>query len=77
MFLTDSNTFASQLLGWYTRHKRDLPWRHTRDPYLIWLSEVILQQTRVKQGLPYYQAFAERFPTVADLARADEQRPVI
>ncbi len=71
--MTDSNTFASQLLGWYTRHKRDLPWRHTRDPYLIWLSEVILQQTRVKQGLPYYQAFAERFPTVADLARADEQ----
>lgn len=60
-------------MGWYARHKRDLPWRHTRDPYLIWLSEVILQQTRVKQGLPYYLAFAERFPTVFDLARAQEQ----
>jgi A/G-specific adenine glycosylase len=71
--LIDQTTFAPRLLGWYARHKRDLPWRHTRDPYLIWLSEVILQQTRVKQGLPYYLAFAERFPTVFDLARAEEQ----
>jgi len=71
--LIDQTTFAPRLLGWYGRHKRDLPWRHTRDPYLIWLSEVILQQTRVKQGLPYYLAFAERFPTVHDLARAEEQ----
>ena len=71
--MIDQTTFAPRLLGWYARHKRDLPWRHTRDPYLIWLSEVILQQTRVKQGLPYYLAFAERFPTVHDLARAEEQ----
>ena len=71
--LIDQTTFAPRLLSWYARHKRDLPWRHTRDPYLIWLSEVILQQTRVKQGLPYYLAFAERFPTVFDLARAEEQ----
>ncbi len=71
--MIDQTTFAPRLLGWYARHKRDLPWRHTRDPYLIWLSEVILQQTRVKQGLPYYLAFAERFPTVFDLARAEEQ----
>lgn len=55
------------------RHKRDLPWRHTKNPYLIWLSEVILQQTRVKQGLPYYYAFTEKFPTISDLALADER----
>ncbi len=54
------------------RHKRDLPWRHTTDPYLIWLSEIILQQTRVKQGMPYYEAFAEKYPTVSDLAMAEE-----
>ncbi len=65
--------FAFVLVDWYHAHKRDLPWRHTRDPYLIWLSEVILQQTRVAQGLPYYQRFVEAFPTVADLAAATEQ----
>jgi A/G-specific adenine glycosylase len=64
--------FAAALLEWYPRHRRDLPWRHTRDPYAIWLSEVILQQTRVKQGLPYYLDFISSYPTVQDLAAAPE-----
>nr|WP_262708223.1 A/G-specific adenine glycosylase [Hymenobacter persicinus] len=64
--------FAPALLEWYPRHRRDLPWRHTRDPYAIWLSEVILQQTRVKQGLPYYLDFITTYPTVQDLAAAPE-----
>ena len=54
-------------------YKRDLPWRHTRDPYRIWLSEVILQQTRVAQGKPYYDRFIDAYPTVEDMARADER----
>ncbi|GAB3564109.1 A/G-specific adenine glycosylase [Spirosoma luteolum] len=66
-------TFAPTLERWYARHKRDLPWRHTTDPYRIWLSEVILQQTRVAQGMPYYLRFTEAYPTVADMARADER----
>lgn len=57
------------LLDWYARHGRDLPWRRTRDPYRIWLSEVILQQTRVAQGMDYYLRFTERFPDVGSLAR--------
>lgn len=65
--------FAEQLMGWYQKHKRNLPWRNTKDPYLIWLSEIILQQTRVVQGLPYYEKFVEAFPTVYDLAEAQEQ----
>lgn len=65
--------FAVRLIAWYQRNHRDLPWRHTTDPYSIWLSEVILQQTRVKQGLPYYQAFLRTFPTVHALAAASEQ----
>lgn len=65
--------FAEQLIGWYQKHKRNLPWRNTKDPYLIWLSEIILQQTRVAQGLPYYEKFIEAFPTVYDLAEAPEQ----
>ena len=64
---------AQALLAWYPRHRRDLPWRHTRDPYAIWLSEVILQQTRVAQGLPYYLDFLTSYPTVHDLAAAPEQ----
>lgn len=63
---------AKDLLRWYTVHKRDLPWRETRDPYAIWLSEIILQQTRIDQGLSYYLKFMERYPAVTDLARADE-----
>lgn len=60
------------LITWYLQNKRDLPWRNTRDPYLIWLSEIILQQTRVEQGYPYYQRFSETYPTVAHFAEAAE-----
>ena len=60
--------FSRILLDWYARCGRDLPWRRTRDPYRIWLSEVILQQTRVAQGLDYYRRFVERFPDVRALA---------
>jgi A/G-specific adenine glycosylase len=59
------------LLTWYRRHRRDLPWRHTSEPYKIWLSEVILQQTRVAQGMQYYHDFVSRFPTVQALAAAN------
>ncbi|MBO0951636.1 A/G-specific adenine glycosylase [Fibrella forsythiae] len=65
--------FAPTLETWYEQHRRDLPWRNTTDPYRIWLSEVILQQTRVAQGLPYYLRFTETYPTLPDLARADER----
>ena len=60
------------LREWYLIHRRDLPWRETNKPYLIWVSEVILQQTRVDQGLAYYMRFVEKFPTVFDLANANE-----
>ena len=59
------------LLAWYRRERRDLPWRRTRDPYAIWLSETMLQQTRVETVIPYYQRFLEHFPDVAALASAD------
>ena len=62
------------LLHWYKANKRDLPWRLTSDPYQVWLSEIILQQTRVAQGLPYYNQFIRNFPTVFDLAKAPEQK---
>jgi len=65
--------FSKNVIIWYSDNKRDLPWRHTTDPYLIWLSEIILQQTQVKQGLPYYESFIKAFPTVFDLAKSDEQ----
>ncbi len=61
-------------MRWYAKNQRDLPWRHTQDPYLIWLSEVILQQTRVAQGMPYYAHFTETFPTVHDLAAAEQEQ---
>jgi A/G-specific adenine glycosylase len=60
------------ILNWYIKHKRDLPWRETADPYRIWLSEVILQQTRVEQGLPYYLRFTGRYKTVRQLAAAND-----
>lgn len=60
------------LLQWYDSEKRDLPWRESLDPYRIWLSEIILQQTRVDQGMPYYERFLETFPTVVSLAEASE-----
>lgn len=66
--------FSRVLRSWYRDHRRSLPWRDTTDPYRIWLSEVILQQTRVDQGLPYYQRFIEAFPDVASLAQAPEQQ---
>ena len=66
--------FSQILCRWYTAHKRDLPWRGEPNPYYVWLSEIILQQTRVSQGLPYYLNFVEQFPTVADLANAPEER---
>ncbi len=60
------------LIRWYKRHKRDLPWRNFTDPYTIWISEIILQQTRVNQGLPYFYKFQKNYPTVRHLAEADE-----
>jgi A/G-specific adenine glycosylase len=69
----DSFDFAQRLVQWYEQNKRDLPWRDTNNAYFIWLSEVILQQTRVNQGLPYYLKFVEAFPTVQDMAAAEEQ----
>lgn len=66
------NTFSETLLGWYAENKRDLPWRNTADPYLIWISEIILQQTRVAQGYEYFLRFVKRFPDVASLAQASE-----
>ncbi len=65
-------TFSEKLINWYYQNKRDLPWRNINDPYKIWLSEVILQQTRVAQGLPYYEKFVEQYPTIKSLANADE-----
>ena len=65
--------FSKNVINWYSDNKRDLPWRHTVNPYFIWLSEIILQQTQVKQGLPYYKSFVKTFPTVYDLAKSDEQ----
>lgn len=64
--------FTTTLLEWFATHRRDLPWRHTSDPYSIWLSEVILQQTRIQQGEGYWLRFMRRWPTVGDLAAATE-----
>ncbi len=66
--------FSKILIQWYLQNKRDLPWRSTVNPYYIWLSEIILQQTRVEQGISYYFKFIERFPTVNDLAFASEEQ---
>lgn len=67
-------SFSTKIIHWYNQNYRDLPWRNTTDAYKIWLSEIILQQTRVSQGLPYYINFITAFPTVNDLANADEQQ---
>ncbi|EPX59003.1 A/G-specific adenine glycosylase [Cystobacter fuscus DSM 2262] len=67
---TRRESLRSGLLAWYDRQKRDLPWRRTRDPYAIWLSEVMLQQTQVTTVIPYWERFLQRFPTVEALARA-------
>lgn len=64
-------SFSDRIIRWYRANKRDLPWRQTHDPYRIWISEIILQQTRVDQGMDYYHRLLEAFPTVTDLANAD------
>jgi A/G-specific adenine glycosylase len=69
----DKRYFSEKVAEWYDLNKRDLPWRATKDPYKIWLSEIILQQTRVAQGLPYYEKFISKFPDVRRLAAASEQ----
>ncbi len=66
--------FNSLIHHWYSLYKRDLPWRDTRNPYCIWLSEIILQQTRIEQGRAYYMSFTEEFPTISDLASASEDK---
>lgn len=66
--------FSNLLIQWYLQNKRDLPWRNTTDPYPIWLSEIMLQQTRVAQGMPYFLSFTTAFPTVFDLAKANEEQ---
>ena len=65
--------FTSKIVNWYTENKRSLPWRNTNDPYKIWLSEIILQQTQIAQGLPYYINFVNEYPDVIKLAQASEQ----
>lgn len=66
----DKRLFSKKIIDWYEQNKRILPWRTTTDPYKIWLSEIILQQTRIAQGLPYYQTFVKNFPDVKSLAAA-------
>ena len=72
--ILQKSTFQSSILAWYYRHRRDLPWRKSNDPYIIWLSEIILQQTRVNQGLPYFEKFVKNYPRVQDLAKAKEDK---
>ena len=71
---TNFMSFSNSLIHWYLQNKRDLPWRNTTDAYTIWLSEIILQQTRVAQGMPYFESFINAFPTVFDLADASEEQ---
>ena len=72
-----NDSFQARILHWYRLNGRDLPWRHTRDPYAIWLSEVILQQTRIDQGRDYWQRFVHRWPRVDDLAAASEDEVLL
>src|SRR5437588_671749 len=65
-----ANSIAQALCAWFAASKRDLPWRRTRDPYRVWLSEIMLQQTQVATVIPYYERFLEKFPTVHALAAA-------
>lgn len=73
----DTHPFVTALLLWYKQNARDLPWRHTRDPYAIWLSEIILQQTRVVQGMDYWYRFIKRFPNVESLASAQKDEVML
>ena len=65
--------FRKDLLAWFSQFQRNLPWRRDKDPYRIWLSEIMLQQTRVAAAIPYYERFLERFPTIESLAEAPPQ----
>ena len=67
-----SVTFSNKLINWYNHNKRDLPWRKTKDPYKIWVSEIILQQTRIEFGIKYYNKFLKRYPNVKKLANSEE-----
>jgi len=69
----ERRTFRARLLEWFRAHKRDLPWRRSRDPYRVWVAEVMLQQTRIAAVVPYYHRFLRRFPTVKSLARSKER----
>ena len=68
--------FSNKLLNWYKLNFRSLPWRNTKDPYKIWISEIILQQTKIQQGLPYYKKFIKQFPTIFSLAKADQKHVI-
>ena len=67
-----AKNLSTSLVEWFAKNKRDLPWRKTTNPYFIWISEVMLQQTQVETVIPYYERFITRFPTMYDLARAKE-----
>src|SRR5690625_2066183 len=69
----DILSFQDDLLNWFEKNKRDLPWRQNQDPYRIWVSEIMLQQTQVDTVIPYFDRFMTLFPTVTDLAQAEEQ----
>src|SRR5579884_1917009 len=71
--ISHSNAVVSALLGWFSKNARDLPWRRTRDPYAIWVSEIMLQQTQVKTVIPYWERWMRALPTIANLATADSQ----
>lgn len=72
--MSSESNFTSSVLNWYAEHKRPMPWRETGDPYKIWISEIMLQQTRVDQAWPYFERFISEFPTVFDLAKANQQQ---
>ena len=69
-----SSRAVERLLEWYRTHARDLPWRRTRDPYAIWISEIMLQQTRVEAVKPYFERFMQQLPNVKALASVEEER---
>ena len=72
--MREKDIFSKPLILWYLKNRRDLPWRKSRDPYRIWLSEIILQQTRIAQGTEYYEKFTTEFDTVFELAAASEEQ---
>lgn len=71
--MNEMREIRERILDWYHQHKRDLPWRGSKDPYVIWIAEVIFQQTRISQGMDYFLRFLDRFPSLTDLAKAEEQ----